>query len=148
MSWDVTITWCIILVVLTIRTSAVSARHSENSLKEYLSNYASTSSSAVYNHIKQCDGCVKKKDLCRPFSILWNCGKPSVLSEEALRIKKFEPLCDKVNYQSMRNADKWKHKTSYVVLLKDVHTLNIQPKKLKLVVKTAFETYKLVILKD
>ena len=61
----------------------------QGQLLKRISEHASTPSSAV--HTKQCDGCANENNLCRQFSILTNCDKASVLSEEALCIKKFEP---------------------------------------------------------
>ncbi len=63
----------------------------QRQLFKRISDHVTTPSSAVYSHIKQCDECAKENNLCKQFSILRNCDKASVLSEEALCIKKFEP---------------------------------------------------------
>ena len=51
----------------------------------------SQSYSAVFNHLQQCQVCEKSENIVSCFTILRQCDKTDVLSQEALCIKRFEP---------------------------------------------------------
>ena len=63
----------------------------QRQLFKRISEHASTTSSAIHEHVRQCTGCKEENNITKHFSILRNCNSAEILSEEALCIKKFEP---------------------------------------------------------
>ena len=52
---------------------------------------SNTAPSAVFDHISQCDGCLNENNIAEHFSIVRQCTKIDILSQESLCIKRFEP---------------------------------------------------------
>ena len=52
---------------------------------------SNTASSAIYDHMLQCEGCAKSENIAETFTILKQCCSLDILSQEALYIKRFRP---------------------------------------------------------
>ena len=48
-------------------------------------------SSAVLDHMEQCEGCKHSNNIAEQFSIIRQCSRMDILSQEALLIKQCEP---------------------------------------------------------
>ena len=59
-------------------------------IKEHCIPSASTNS-AVLEHLDNCDSCSSSTNIVKCFSIVRQCSKTDILSQEALCIKRFEP---------------------------------------------------------